>query len=113
MGSADGSAADSYVFPNPWRPHGPKAGDGAGQSGTEAGGMTFTNLPSECTIKIYSLSGGLVRQIRHSDIGSQAGQGQEIWDGKTAHGDTAASGVYFWRVESSVDGKNGKLMIIR
>jgi len=113
MGSADGSASDSYVFPNPWRPHGPKSGDFAGQTGTDGGGMTFTDLPSECTIKIYTLSGDLVRQIQHSDIGSPIGQGEEKWDGKTAHGDTAASGVYLWRVESSVDGKNGKLMIIR
>jgi hypothetical protein len=111
MGSADGSASDSYVFPNPWRPHGPKAGGGAGQTGTESDGMMFTNLPSECTIKIYSLAGDLVRQIAHSDTGGLIAQ--EKWDGKTAHGDPAASGVYLWRVESSVDGKNGKLMIIR
>jgi flagellar hook assembly protein FlgD len=73
--------------------------------------MTFTNLPSECTIKIYTLAGGLVRQLQHSDAAGLPHQ--EIWDGKTTHGDNAASGVYLWRVESSADGKNGKLMIIR
>lgn len=111
MGSADGSASDSYVFPNPWRPHGPNAGGGSKQTGTEAGGMMFSNLPSECTIKIYTLAGDLVRQITHSDTNGLIAQ--EKWDGKTTHGDPAASGVYLWRVESSVDGKNGKLMIIR
>ncbi len=111
MGSPDGSASDSFVFPVPWRPHGPNPGSGPGQSGTEAGGIVFSNLPSECSITIYTLSGERVRQIHHSDTGGLIAQ--EVWDVKTTHGDAAASGVYLWRVESSVDGKNGKLMIIR
>jgi len=111
MGSADGSAVDVNVFPVPWRPHGPKAGSGAGQTGTEIDGLTFNNLPSECTIKIYTMAGDLVRQLHHSD--AQSLIPQEKWDARTTHGDTVASGVYLWRVESSVDGKNGKLMIIR
>ncbi len=111
MGTEDDTAGFTTVFPVPWRPHGPNAGNGPGQTGTEAGGMTFTNIPSQCTIKIYTLTGDLVRQIRHSDIGGQIGQ--DVWDGKTTRGDPAASGVYLWRVESASDGKNGKLMIIR
>jgi len=75
--------------------------------------LNFVGLPSECTIKIYTLAGDLVREIHHSDAGSPLSQGREAWDAKTAHGDPAASGVYLWRVDSSVDGKNGKLMIIR
>jgi len=111
MGSADGSASDSFVFPVPWRPHGPNAGTGSGQTGTEADGLTFSNLPSECVIKIYTIAGDLVRQIQHSDTSGLIGQ--EKWNARTTHGDPVASGVYVWRVESSVDGKNGKLMIIR
>ena len=111
MGGPDGGASDSFVFPVPWRPHGPNAGTGPGQTGTEAGGITFSNIPSECKIQVYTIAGELVRQIHHSDTGGLIGQ--EIWDAKTVHGDPAASGVYLWRVESSVDGKNGKLMIIR
>ncbi len=111
MGGAEGSASDVYVFPTPWRPHGPNAGDGPGQTGSEAGGMTFNNLPSECRIRIYTLGGEQVRELHHSDVSGALNQ--EKWDGLTAHGSPAASGVYLWRVESSVDGKNGKLMIIR
>ena len=111
MGGVDGSASDVFVFPNPWRPHGPSAGNGSGQTGTEAGGMTFSNLPSECTIHIYTLSQEWVRTIHHSDAGGSIAQ--ETWDGLTHGGAHAASGVYLWRVESSVDGKNGKLIIIR
>ncbi len=111
MGSADGSASDSYAFPVPWRPHGPKAGSDSNQTGTEAGGITFNTLPSECTIKIYTLSGELARTLHHSDLGGT--MQQEVWDVKTQTGDPVASGVYLWRVESSVDSKNGKLMVIR
>ncbi|MFA5975338.1 MAG: Ig-like domain-containing protein [Elusimicrobiota bacterium] len=111
MGSADGSAVDVYVFPTPWRPHGPNTGTGSGQTGTEAAGLTFANLPSECAIRIYTLSGELVRQIHHSDV--TGSMGREKWDGNTTGGGHAASGVYLWRVESSTDGKTGKLMIIR
>ena len=111
MGSADPDASDVLVFPLPWRPHGPKAGTGPGQTGTEAGGITFSNRPSECDIKIYTVAGSLVRQIHHSDLTGPVAQ--EVWDGNTSGGEHAASGVYLWRVESSSDAKNGKLMVIR
>jgi len=111
MGSAEGDASSVFVFPNPWRPHGRDAGNGAGQTGTDTTGMTFNNLPSECSIKIYTLAGNLVRQLQHSDLAGPVGQ--EKWDGNTTSGDHAASGVYLWRVESSADSKNGKLLVIR
>jgi len=111
MGSADADASAVYVFPLPWRPHGPNAGSSPGQTGTESGGITFSNLPSECDIKIYTVSGSLVRQLHHTDlIGPVA---QQVWDGNTSGGEHAASGVYLWRVESSADSKNGKLMVIK
>jgi hypothetical protein len=111
MGSAQTDAANVFAFPDPWRPHGPNAGNGPGQTGTDSGGITFSNLPSECVIKIYTISGELVRQIQHSDLTGPIGQ--QAWDGTTSGGSHAASGVYLWRVDSGSDGKNGKLMIIR
>jgi hypothetical protein len=112
MGSASGSTSEVFVFPTPWRPNGPNAGDGQGQTGSVAGGITFTTLPSECRIKIYTLAGELVRELVHSDVNSPE-QSRERWDGKTSGGDPVASGVYLWRVESDVDTKTGKLMVIR
>jgi len=111
MGAPSGSAADTFAFPVPWRPHGPMAGDSNGQTGTLAGGITFTNLPSECTIRLYTIAGELVRTLHHSDLNGSIAQ--ERWDVRTDGGDAVASGVYLWRVESDVDGKNGKLMVIR
>jgi hypothetical protein len=111
MGAPFGNASDAHIFPNPWRPNGPAAGDEAGRSGSHAGGMTFSQLPSECRIRIYTLSGDLVRELKHSDLSGTLAQ--ERWDGKNSRGDVVASGVYVWRVESAEDAKNGKLMIIR
>ena len=111
MGSASGDASSVYVYPLPWRPHGPSAGEGPGQTGTASGGITFSNLPSECDIKIYTVSGSRVRELHHSDLTGPVAQ--EVWDGNTSGGEHAASGVYLWRVESSNDSKNGKLMVIR
>jgi hypothetical protein len=111
MGEADNSTSAVNVFPVPWRPHGPKAGTGSGQTGTEADGLIFNNLPSECTIRIYTLAGEKVRELRHSEALTLIPQ--ERWDGKTSSGDPVASGVYLWRVEAGPDAKNGKLMIIR
>jgi flagellar hook assembly protein FlgD len=68
-------------------------------------------MPSECTIKIYTVSGSHVRTLSHSDLAGPVGQ--EKWDGNTSGGEHAASGVYLWRVESSADSKNGKLILIR
>lgn len=111
MGEAAGDSSDSFAFPVPWRPHGSESGEGGGQTGTEKGGITFSNLPSECSIRIYTLSGDLVHEWRHSDVSGS--MGQESWDVKTPDGSPVASGVYLWQVKSAQDHKNGKLMVIR
>ena len=51
--------------------------------------MRFTNLPAQCTIRIFSLSGDLVRTIEHSN-----GLSFDTWDLKTDQGVLIASGVY-------------------
>jgi hypothetical protein len=116
MSDAAESTSSVYPFPVPWRPNGPNAGILSGQTGTEVngsqGGITFADLPSECKIRIFTVSGELVRELHHSDITS-ADPTRERWDVKTTNGHSVASGVYFWRVESDTDSKNGKLMVIR
>lgn len=97
-------------FPVPFRPNGPQAGSGPGQTGTEADGIVFANLPQKGDINIYTLNGQLVKKI---DIASnQFAIGQVRWDVKTAGGGKTASGVYIWRVVSGSNSKTGKLMII-
>ncbi len=108
MGAPSFYVGDSFAFPVPWRPSGPDAGAGAGQTGTAAGGITFSNLPSAAAIRIYTLSGDLVREIDHSN-----GLPQEAWDVRNADGEELATGTYIYVIESAGARKTGKLAVIR
>jgi len=99
-----------FSYPVPFRPNGPNAGSGPGQTGVEADGIIFANLPQKGDISIYTLNGQLVRKI---DIATnQFAIGQVRWNVKTTSGQRTASGVYIWRVVSGSNSKTGKLMII-
>ena len=110
IGGAGGSAADVYAYPVPYRPYGPKAGTATGQTGTDASGITFTNLPSDGSIKIYTLDGRLVRGL---DIPANLAPASLVWDVKNSAGQAVASGVYIWRIQSGSQSKTGRLMVIR
>ena len=98
------------AFPVPFRPNGPQAGAGIGQTGTEAGGITFEGVPQTGNIEIYTLDGRLVKKLPIPN--NLIWPYQVIWNVKTASGDRAASGVYIWRVVSGGNAKTGKLMVI-
>ncbi len=83
-----------------------------------AGGVRFGVFvpgpggPVGARVDILDAAGRRVRSIRYDNLdrGSQVLQ----WDGDLSNGDTAPSGVYFYRL--SVDGlgdRSGKLMVIR
>lgn len=109
LGMVDDSVKATYAFPVPFRPNGPDAGSGAGQTGTEADGIIFTNVPQVGRIEIYTLDGRLVRKL---EIPSGLVLPKLKWDVRTAGGERAASGVYLWRVVSGANSKAGKLMVI-
>ncbi|MCI0697259.1 hypothetical protein L0337_35305 [candidate division KSB1 bacterium] len=71
----------------------------------------FTRLPLQCTIKIFSLAGELVKTIAHNaDVN---GASFERWDLKTEFGSEVAYGVYLYHVDSPAGTKMGKLAIMR
>ncbi len=107
MGAPSTDVNEVVAFPVPWRPNGPNAGLGSGQTGTEAGGITFGNIPQEGSIKIIDLQGALVREINLN------GSPLETWDAQNANGEKVASGTYYWIAESAGNRKTGKLMVIR
>lgn len=109
LGMVDESVKDTYAYPVPFRPGGPDAGAGSGQTGTETEGITFTNVPQVGRIEIYTLDGGLVRKL---PIPAGLTIPKLKWDVRTAGGGRAASGVYIWRVVSGANSKTGKLMVI-
>jgi hypothetical protein len=73
--------------------------------------IQFTRLPVECTIKIFTLTGELVKTIRHK----QADDGLNFtrWNLKTEFGSEVAYGVYLYHVNSAAGNKMGKIAIMR
>lgn len=109
LSTADESVSSAYAYPVPFRPNGPQAGTGAGQSGTDAGGITFVNLPSRATIEVYNVLGERVWRGEET-----TGAGKLVWNTRTSSGRAAASGVYIYLVKSAAgEVKSDKLAIIR
>jgi hypothetical protein len=89
------------VFPNPWRP---------GSGGDfDAPVVVFTNLTAEATVRLYTLSGSLVRRLDKSDSLNQA-----TWDGRNDAGSRVASGVYYYLITGpSGETIKGRLAVLR
>lgn len=90
------------VVPNPYNAH--EAWDQPNESE-----IHFINLPSQSTIKIYTVSGDLVRTLKHSDPVRDF----ERWDLRSDHHKDVASGIYIYRVESGSFEFQSKLVLIR
>jgi hypothetical protein len=94
------AAADlrgAHAYPVPYKP-------AAGHSG-----ITFTALTGQVTIKIYTLSGELVKTLSKDDSSNSI-----AWNVANDKGEGVASGVYLYVMESSQSGKKiGKLMVIK
>jgi len=107
--SAAGSEMNIGVFPNPYR-----AGSlfdnryGERELGRK---IWFTGLPENSTVRVYNLSGDLVRTLHHNDTVS----GMEPWDILSEPTRAIASGLYVYVVEDLATGDiaRGKLVIIK
>ncbi|MCU0644143.1 MAG: hypothetical protein MUC94_07755 [bacterium] len=76
----------------------------------EADKLAFYNIPGECTIKIYTETGELVKTIEHTD-----GSGDAYWTCTTEYQQIVVSGVYIAVVTDNETGKSQivKFLIIR
>ncbi len=70
--------------------------------------LKFQNIPDECTIRIYTLAGDLIRTIVHKD-----GTGVASWDLLSDYGRLVASGIYLYHVESPYGEHLGRFAIIK
>lgn len=71
--------------------------------------IKFTNLPDEGVIKIYAISGELVKEI-----GFAPGRPDPLsWDVRNSGGEPVAPDVYIYQVESAGNKKRGKIIIVR
>nr|MDA3792469.1 Ig-like domain-containing protein [Elusimicrobiota bacterium] len=104
MGASDYKIKDAYGYPVPWRPN-----DNNSNTGTVGQGIIFEKLPSECDIRIYTVTGKLVKEINHTD-----GTDSEIWQPVENESEQkVVSGVYVYYIENEKGHKSGKLIIIR
>ena len=73
--------------------------------------IDFVNLPSVCTIKIFSMSGKHIKTINRQ---SNVQNGAESWDLITEDGLTVAFGVYIYHVNApNIGTKTGKFSLIK
>ncbi len=70
--------------------------------------IIFSDLPAVCTIKIYTLTGDLVRTIVESD-----GDGQAAWDVRNEGNEELPSGIYLYIIKSSTEGEEKGELVIR
>ncbi|TFG95183.1 MAG: hypothetical protein E4H13_13760 [Calditrichales bacterium] len=116
-----------YVYPNPYR-----AGALWDGSGTRDRLIWFANLPERATIRIYSLSGDLIDEIRHdantyngNDVNVLSANaasreivfsgGEHAWDMISRHDQAIATGLYLYSVKDEKSGEifTGKFLVIK
>ena len=72
--------------------------------------IAFYNIPGECTIKIYTELGELIKTIEHTN-----GSGDEYWKSVTSSNQFVVSGIYIAVITDNKTGENkiSKFVIIR
>ena len=103
------------VVPNPYKisenyqnPQGLESG-----TGQFAKRINFYNLPAECTIRIYTLDGDLVREIEHKKVEDDPTAGYDYWDLINRNTQAVVSGIYLYGIESKSGNQIGKFVIIK
>ena len=76
---------------------------------TKINNITFSFLPNEGSVKIYSSAGELVKTMNFSN----PVDGKLTWDVTNEQGEDLASDVYVYIVKSGDNKKSGKVMVIR
>ena len=71
----------------------------------------FANLPSNCTINIYTMAGELVRSLKHN---SSIEDGIEYWDLTTSDNFPVSFGMYIFHVKSETGNEStGRFAVIK
>jgi len=81
--------------------------------------IRFINLPEDAVIRIYTLDGDFVRElkagdrVRAVDTDETIGKGSAEWNLISRNDQLVSTGVYLYVVESKLGKKIGKFMVIR
>ena len=99
------------VVPNPYYATNSFEGLNTFTSGRGPREIQFRYLPQDCIIRIYTISGELVKEIHHM---SSINYGTGKWDLLTKDNLTASYGVYIYHIEAkNIGEKIGKLAIVK
>jgi hypothetical protein len=97
MGQGETDLSDAHAFPNPV-----VLGPGVPPV------VTFTGLGQITTVRIYTVTGRLVRELN-----APVGAGTVDWDLKNASGEAVAAGLYLYRITSGDSTATGKIGVVR
>jgi hypothetical protein len=86
------------------------------EASTEQKVLKFVGLPQRAIIRIYSVSGVLVRMLEHDGSrysSTGRSQGSEFdWDLRNRNNQVVASGVYFYHVEAGDARRVGRFTVV-
>jgi hypothetical protein len=100
-----------YVVPNPYVATSAFEPPNTFRAGRGERRIYFMNLPPECTIRIYTITGQLVQTLQHN---STIDDGQLAWDLVTRDGMNIAFGVYIFHVDAPGIGEHvGRFAVIK
>ena len=106
---ADKKVSDIYVVPNPYVAFSPSEKPGRTRTKRGERELQFRNLPPECTIRIYTITGELVDEIEKNDNSSIA-----TWNLLSSEGMRISYGVYIYHVDiPGVGEKIGRIAVIK
>jgi hypothetical protein len=104
------------VYPNPYKwdqDYSRFEKPGGGTVGDYDHKVNFANLPAKCTIRIFTLSGDLVKIIEHYKTEEDPTAGYDYWNLISRNTQLVVSGVYLYSVESAEGNQIGKFVIIK
>lgn len=67
--------------------------------------LVGSKLPDELVIKIYTVSGRLIQELRVPRPDLRFGFNRVRWDGRDRDGDPVANGVYLYKIVMNIDGR--------
>jgi hypothetical protein len=113
--SAKSALDDILVIPNPYKVSSIYEQEAAGGSRQQNREIHFNGLPVPSTLRIFTSSGVLVREIEVTSSNTQGENGGTyIWDLLTKDNLEIAYGIYIYHVEAEgVGNKTGKFAVIK
>ncbi len=127
INSANVDLAKIRVYPNPYVAANPQEPRNPFNEGRGDRRLTFTHLPPDCKIRIYSVRGELVQTLEHRALDYSGSspppgydprehdefEGTENWDLRSKDGLNVAYGVYLYHVESPYGETTGRFAVIK